>query len=60
MSETVPKALLLTEGSEAFKTSLFIGKVDKFFDALTKQVTQKELKPGNFFKNHILIKMIPS
>ena len=34
MSETVSKALLITGGSEAFKTSFFIGKVDKFFDAL--------------------------
>ena len=34
MSETVSKVLLLTGGSEAFEMSIFIGKVDKFFDVL--------------------------
>ena len=34
MSERVSKAMLLTGGSEAFETSYFIGKVDKFFDSL--------------------------
>ena len=34
MSERVSKTMLLTGGSEAFETSCFIGKVDKFFDCL--------------------------
>lgn len=34
MSERVSKAILLTGGSEAFETSVFLGKVDKFFDSL--------------------------
>ena len=34
MSERVSKAMLLTGGSEAFETSYFFGKIDKFFDCL--------------------------
>lgn len=34
MSDRVSKAILLTGGSEAFETSFFLGKVDKFFDSL--------------------------
>jgi len=34
MSESVSKAILLTGGAQAFETSYFIQKVDKFFDCL--------------------------
>ena len=50
MSETVSKALLLTGGSEAFETSLFIGKVDKFFDALNVSSYTKGLKARKPFQ----------
>lgn len=44
------KALLLTGGSEAFETSLFIGKVDKFFDALNVTSYTKGLKARKSFQ----------
>ena len=50
MSETVSKALLLTGGSEAFETSLFIGKVDKFFDTLNVSSYTKGLKARKPFQ----------
>lgn len=51
MSETVSKALLLTGGSEAFETSLFVGKVDKFFDALNVTSYTKGFKARKKFQN---------
>ena len=32
LSDSVSKAILLTGGGEAFETSYFIAKMDKFFD----------------------------
>ena len=50
MSETVSKALLLTGGSEAFETSIFIGKVDKFFDAPNVTSFMKGIKAREPFQ----------
>ena len=47
MSETVSKALLLTGGSEAFETSIFIGK---FFDALNVTSFMKGIKARKPFQ----------
>jgi len=44
MSDSVSKALLLTVGSEAFETAVFIGKVDKFFDCLNVTSYTKGIK----------------
>jgi len=65
MSDSVSKALLLTGGSEAFKTAVFIGKVDKFFDCLnvtsyTKGITsRKEFQKPYFNKDDPRLK-VPS
>ena len=53
MSETVSKALLLTGGSEAFETSVFIGKVDQFFDALNVTNYTKGIKARKPFQKAI-------
>ena len=50
MNETVSKALLLTGGSEAFETSVFIGKVDQFFDALNVTNYTKGIKARKPFQ----------
>ena len=50
MSETVSKALLLTGGNEAFETSVFIGKVDQFFDALNVTNYTKGIKARKPFQ----------
>ena len=50
MSESVSKALLLTTGSEAFETSVFIRKVDQFFDALNVTSYTKGLKARKHFQ----------
>ena len=50
MSETVTKALLLTGGSEAFETSIFIEKVNKFFDALNVTSYMKDIKARKPFQ----------
>ena len=50
MSETVSKALLLTGGSEAFETYVFIGKVDQFFDALNVMNYTKGIKAWKPFQ----------
>lgn len=44
------KALLLTGGSEAFETSVFIGKVDQFFDALNVTSYTKGIKARKPFQ----------
>ena len=49
-SETVTKALLLTGGSEAFEPSVFIGKVDQFFDALNMTNYTKGIKARTPFQ----------
>ena len=50
MSDSVSKALLLTGGSDAFETSLFIGKVDKFFDCLNVTSYRKGIKTRKPFQ----------
>ena len=52
MSDSVSKALLLTGGCEAFKTAVFIGKVDKFFDCLNvTSYTIRVLSQERSFRN---------
>ena len=50
MSDSVSKALLLTGGSEAFETSMFIGKVGKFFDCLNVTNYRKGIKTRKPFQ----------
>jgi len=49
MSDSV-EALLLTGGSDAFETSLFIRKVDKFFDCLNVTSYRKGIKTRKPFQ----------
>jgi len=50
MSDSVFKALLLTSGSGAFETSLFIGKGDKFCDRLNVTSYRKSIKTKKPFQ----------
>ena len=53
------KALLLSGGSEAFETSVFIGKVDQFFDALNVMSYTKGIKARKPFQKPYLNKDDP-
>jgi len=50
MSKSVSEALLLTGGNEAFEMSIFIGKVNKFFDALNVSNYIKGVKARKLFQ----------
>jgi len=50
LSDSVSKALMLTGGSEAFETAMFIAKVDKFFDCLNVTSYRKGFKTRKEFQ----------
>ena len=50
LSDSVSKALMLTGGSEAFETAMFLAKVDKFFDCLNVTSYRKGFKTRKEFQ----------